>query len=102
MIYVGVNGKGAAPSDKTINRMIAIHETPQDVVLVKHTENMFPNGYVVLREDDIAQSIIMREEITTDFKTKQKASKQYSHVKDGAKYSNDTSLTKGAKKYEPK
>ena len=93
------------PSQDFINRIIKDHETSQDIVLVKKTDAKISGGFMIIREDELGESILRRDikaRENIDYETTRKIAKQKSAVRDGAKYSGDTSIIKGEKPYKKK
>ena len=103
IIYLGQNNK---LSEKKVNELVLKHETPQDTVLVKPVDEIIENGFKVIREDDTVENVLKRDteaaKKSIDHRVMAKLAKERKIVKDGAKASGDTSITKGAKPYKPK
>jgi hypothetical protein len=67
--------------------------------VIKYTDGFIPNGYVITKDDNLLEKVpgIDKE----DVKVRQQIYDQELKIKDGAKYSRDTSILKGEKPYEP-
>ena len=91
------------PKQDFIERIISMHETNQDVVLVKNVDQRLNGGFTIFREDELGTDILKRDKLareSLDHRALKGVAKQKSYIKDGAKYSGDTSITKGEKPYK--
>ena len=55
ILTIDVNGK---VGQEKINRLVRIHETPQDPVVVTYTEQSLPDGYAVLKFDGLVEHYV--------------------------------------------
>jgi hypothetical protein len=60
MYILTVDQNGKVGQDK-INRLVRIHETPQDPVVVVYTDTKLPDGYTVDRFDGLVKHLIMTD-----------------------------------------
>jgi len=97
-----ISTKYYVPEGK-VKQIIANHENGQDVVLTEYTDDDIQGGFTVTKDDNLAEKVVAaKPKIKVDKKVKKAIYRQSKIVKDGAKYSKDTSITKGVKPYEPK
>ena len=79
------------------------HRTPQDEVIRIYVDKFIPKGFEIIRDDNMLESVVKSEKDNIDeSKYQGLIRKQKAFLKEQARYSMDTSLTEGAKPYEPK
>uniref|UniRef100_A0A6H1ZD70 Uncharacterized protein n=1 Tax=viral metagenome TaxID=1070528 RepID=A0A6H1ZD70_9ZZZZ len=83
-----------------IDRHRANYSNNRDAFVVQYTDAFIPNGYVITKDDNLVEHIKDIDKSGIDIK--REIYKQAQHIKDGAKYSRDSSVLKGEKPYEPK
>jgi len=90
----------AVISQKEIDRHRANYSNNRDSFIIRHTDAFIPKGYTITKEDNLVAHVagLDREDVSV----RKEIYKQAQHIKDGAKYSMDTSVLKGEKPYEPK
>lgn len=90
---------GANIPEKEIERHRANYETRLNAFIVEFTDAFIPNGYVIKKEDNLVQHIKNIDKDSMD--VRRQIYKQAQAIKDGAKYSQDSTILKGEKPYEP-
>jgi len=58
ILTVDVNGK---VGKEKIDRLVRIHETPQDPVVVTYTNTKLPDGYTIDRFDGLVKHLVASE-----------------------------------------
>ncbi len=73
ILTVDVNGK---VGQEKINRLVRIHETSQDPVVVEYTEQSLPDGYTIVPFDGLVEHYV---------KSQLKSNPKYLEQNDGVK-----------------
>lgn len=60
-MYILTLGKNSKVGQKMIDRLIRIHETPQDPVVVTHSEIELPDGYAIVKFDGLVRNLVAVE-----------------------------------------
>ena len=84
---------------KEIDRHKSNYNNNRDSFIIQHIDAFIPNGYTITKEDNLVEHI---KTLDVDDSVRSEIYKQAQHIKDGAKYSRDTSVLKGEKPYEPR
>lgn len=84
-----------------IERFKRLYNNGQDGLIIRYTDEEIDKGFIITKEDNLIEKVADFKKDILDADMKARIIKQKKIIKDGARYSNDTSLTKGAKPYEP-
>jgi hypothetical protein len=93
-------GKGHKLTPKEIDRLIRVHQTPQDTVMLRSSGEFIPGGFAVTREDDLAGNVLKRDKKareSVDPRVMRAVAMERKVISEGAASSGDTSVTGGAK-----
>lgn len=104
MVYILYISEINTPSLEEIERIISIHENDQDSVITKYVDKKLDGGFDIAKEDDTLTNLLKRDKEareSLDYRIVKAKAKEAKIIKDGARYSGDTVVTKGEKPYSP-
>ena len=104
LIYVGIKkSSGARLKPEEISELIERHRTATEGVVIKATDEVLDGGFEVYSYDDTVEGILKRFGKSEPYPaTARDLAKQARWIKDGARFSQDSSITKGEKPYKRK
>lgn len=105
MIYILTVSKVNPPEEKVLERLERIHTNPNLEVARKYVDEEMPNGFTIAKEDNFLGYMMRTDKdlrLSAGLKHTSIVAKERVFLKKQAKYSGDTSLTEGAKPFEPK
>jgi len=90
----------AKVADAVIDRQRKNYDNGRDAFIVQYTEAFIPNGFTITKDDNLVEHIKTIDKTSDEIRGQ--IYKQAKHIKDGAKFSRDTTILKGEKPYEPR
>ena len=97
-----LNISNKAKKQPDIERFKRLYNNGQDALLVKYVDDVLDNGFVFTKDDNLITKVVDMRKDAIDKDLKSQVMKERKIIKEGAISSKDTSMTKGAKPYEPK
>ena len=91
------NAKKNPSPQEVINEVIERHQTLQDAIVIKRTDEDLPGGFEIIKEDDTLSNVLKRDDTYKLANVKDRG-RHVGYEKDGAKHSGDQ-VFKGAKPY---
>ena len=99
--YIMTINTDADIEQSVIDRFKRLYSNNQDSFIITYSEDKYPNGFAITKDDNIVATAITSKKIDVTGDVKKEIFKQNKIIKDGARYSKDTSVTKGDKPYGP-